>query len=122
MTEKDVTLDVREIAPRERHPMIFGAFDRLPVQGLIRLINDHEAALTARSLDGIAALDAVTLHGPPEGAGRTPTFAVTVAFADVLRDTVATPLLSVVAVAADSVPVSAVKFTGRCSVRRFSGL
>ena len=42
MTEQDVTLDVREIAPRERHPMIFGAFDRLPVQGLIRLINDHD--------------------------------------------------------------------------------
>lgn len=36
------TIDVRSIVPRERHPLIFGAFDRLqPGDGLL-LINDHD--------------------------------------------------------------------------------
>jgi uncharacterized protein (DUF2249 family) len=42
MTQDNVTLDVREIPPRDRHPMIFGAFDGLEVQGVLRLINDHD--------------------------------------------------------------------------------
>jgi cysteine desulfurase family protein (TIGR01976 family) len=39
----------------------------------------HESGLTRRFLDGLTALDHVTLHGPPTPDGRTPTFAVTVA-------------------------------------------
>ena len=36
------TVDVREIPPRERHPLIFGTFDQLaPGDGLL-LINDHD--------------------------------------------------------------------------------
>lgn len=43
MTQQDVvTLDVRSIPPRERHPTIFDTFDGLPVSGTIRLINDHD--------------------------------------------------------------------------------
>ncbi len=38
----------------------------------------YEAALTARFLDGLATRGHVTLHGPPTGVERTPTFAVTV--------------------------------------------
>lgn len=42
-------------------------------------IGAHEGELTRRFLDGIEGLGHVTLHGPAEVAGRTPTFAVTVA-------------------------------------------
>ena len=38
----------------------------------------HEAALTARFLDGLATRPHVTLHGPSTAVDRTPTFAVTV--------------------------------------------
>ncbi len=39
---EDVTLDVRQMPPWERHPTIFKAFDDLvPGQSLI-LVNDHE--------------------------------------------------------------------------------
>jgi len=37
-----VTIDVREMPPRERHPRIFGEFDALPPGGAIMLINDHD--------------------------------------------------------------------------------
>lgn len=39
---EEVTVDVRGIIPRERHPMIFSAFDRLPANGVLRLVNDHD--------------------------------------------------------------------------------
>jgi uncharacterized protein (DUF2249 family) len=35
-------LDVRAIAPRDRHPKIFGTFDALPVGGAFELLNDHD--------------------------------------------------------------------------------
>jgi len=36
------TIDVRSIAPRERHPLIFSTFDGLaPGEGLL-LVNDHD--------------------------------------------------------------------------------
>lgn len=39
---EDVTLDVRQMPPWERHPAILAAFDQLaPGQSLV-LINDHE--------------------------------------------------------------------------------
>ena len=43
MDEKDtVTIDVRQISPLQRHPMIFQTFDGLtPGQSFI-LINDHD--------------------------------------------------------------------------------
>ena len=34
-------LDVRTIPPRDRHPMIFDAFDALPPGESFELINDH---------------------------------------------------------------------------------
>ncbi len=35
-------LDVREIAPRERHPLIFGTFADLGAGESLLLINDHD--------------------------------------------------------------------------------
>ncbi|HLZ22904.1 MAG TPA: DUF2249 domain-containing protein [Ktedonobacterales bacterium] len=39
-----VTLDVRDISPRERHPTIFSRFDSLSVGDVLRLVNDHDPA------------------------------------------------------------------------------
>ena len=36
-----IEIDVRAILPRDRHPMIFTAFDSLAVGEAIELINDH---------------------------------------------------------------------------------
>jgi len=36
------TIDVREIAPRERHPLIFGSFAQLSPGEALLLINDHD--------------------------------------------------------------------------------
>ena len=44
----------------------------------MRAVGEHEDALSRRFLDGLGALPAVHLHGPPTADGRTPTFAVTV--------------------------------------------
>ncbi len=38
------TLDVREMAPRDRHPTIFARLDALKVDQSLRLINDHDPA------------------------------------------------------------------------------
>jgi uncharacterized protein (DUF2249 family) len=35
-------VDVREIQPRERHPLIFGTFDELSPGEALMLINDHD--------------------------------------------------------------------------------
>ncbi len=37
-----VTLDVREMAPRERHPTIFARLDALKAGETLRLVNDHD--------------------------------------------------------------------------------
>jgi uncharacterized protein (DUF2249 family) len=42
MAESIVTLDVRELAPRERHPLIFARLDSLRVGETLRLVNDHD--------------------------------------------------------------------------------
>jgi len=39
---KDDTLDVREIPPPKRHPLIFGAFDSLGEGESFTLVNDHD--------------------------------------------------------------------------------
>lgn len=36
------TLDVRSIAPRERHPRIFSLFDSLQPGQAFELVNDHD--------------------------------------------------------------------------------
>jgi uncharacterized protein (DUF2249 family) len=38
----DLIVDVRTIIPRDRHPLIFGAFDNLAPGRSMVLINDHE--------------------------------------------------------------------------------
>ena len=37
-----VTLDVRNLVPRERHPVIFDRLDALQVGEALRLVNDHD--------------------------------------------------------------------------------
>jgi uncharacterized protein (DUF2249 family) len=36
------TIDVREIPPRQRHPLIFGTFDTLAAGEALLLVNDHD--------------------------------------------------------------------------------
>jgi uncharacterized protein (DUF2249 family) len=36
------TLDVRQLPPRERHPLIFSKLDALPKGGTLVLVNDHD--------------------------------------------------------------------------------
>jgi uncharacterized protein (DUF2249 family) len=40
--ESAVTIDVRAIAPRFRHPLIFGIFENLPPGEALLLVNDHD--------------------------------------------------------------------------------
>lgn len=39
---KEIVLDVRDMAPRERHPRIFAAWEALPVGAALKLVNDHD--------------------------------------------------------------------------------
>jgi len=41
-TAFSTTVDVRTIAPRERHPLIFTTFRNLPAGGSMQLVNDHD--------------------------------------------------------------------------------
>jgi len=41
-TDTTTTVDVRSIAPRDRHPLIFGTFDRLARGDAFVLVNDHD--------------------------------------------------------------------------------
>lgn len=36
------TIDVRQIAPRDRHPLIFNRFDALQPGQVLQLVNDHD--------------------------------------------------------------------------------
>ncbi len=42
MTNPTTTLDVRTIAPRERHPLIFETLDALDPGAAFELVNDHD--------------------------------------------------------------------------------
>jgi uncharacterized protein (DUF2249 family) len=41
-TQSSATLDVRNIVPRERHPLIFGTFRKLGPGDAFVLVNDHD--------------------------------------------------------------------------------
>ena len=41
-TTTAVTIDVRDILPRNRHPLIFGIFEALPLGEAMMLTNDHD--------------------------------------------------------------------------------
>jgi uncharacterized protein (DUF2249 family) len=41
-TQLASTIDVREIIPRERHPLIFDSFNALPPGQSLQLVNDHD--------------------------------------------------------------------------------
>lgn len=36
------TIDVRDIAPRQRHPLIFSTFAALPAGRAMQIVNDHD--------------------------------------------------------------------------------
>ncbi|MBZ0095480.1 MAG: DUF2249 domain-containing protein [Sulfuricella sp.] len=38
----NITIDVRAIAPRDRHPLIFGTFSSLVQDEALLLVNDHD--------------------------------------------------------------------------------
>jgi uncharacterized protein (DUF2249 family) len=38
----NITVDVRTIAPRDRHPLIFGTFSSLVQDEALLLVNDHD--------------------------------------------------------------------------------
>jgi uncharacterized protein (DUF2249 family) len=40
--QQEPVIDVREIPPRQRHPLIFETFHGLPVGGALLLVNDHD--------------------------------------------------------------------------------
>lgn len=42
MSEQGKMIDVREITPRERHPLIFQTFDDLSAGEAFDLVNDHD--------------------------------------------------------------------------------
>lgn len=42
MSENGTMIDVREIAPRERHPLIFQTLDELAAGDAFELVNDHD--------------------------------------------------------------------------------
>ena len=41
-TASEVTIDVRDLVPRDRHPRIFSTWEGLPDDGSILLVNDHD--------------------------------------------------------------------------------
>jgi uncharacterized protein (DUF2249 family) len=41
-TAPDISIDVRELTPRERHPLIFNTYDGLAAGSSMLLINDHD--------------------------------------------------------------------------------
>jgi uncharacterized protein (DUF2249 family) len=41
-TQPAVSIDVRTIVPRDRHPLIFSSFGRLAVGETLELVNDHD--------------------------------------------------------------------------------
>jgi uncharacterized protein (DUF2249 family) len=42
MSAEPVRIDVRTIPPRERHPTIFAAYDRLRPGDALVIVNDHD--------------------------------------------------------------------------------
>jgi uncharacterized protein (DUF2249 family) len=42
MMNNEKIVDVRPIAPKDRHPLIFGAFENLAASESFILINDHD--------------------------------------------------------------------------------
>lgn len=42
MSEQRKMIDVREIMPRERHPLIFQTFDDMAAGEAFELVNDHD--------------------------------------------------------------------------------
>jgi cysteine desulfurase/selenocysteine lyase len=63
-----------DLALTPRHPVYFGtatAVDRGAVQGAMRRVTAWHQMLTARALDGLAAIPGIRIYGPRDAARRT---------------------------------------------------
>ena len=63
-----------DLALTPRHPVYFGTarpIDRGAVQGAMRRVTAWNQMLTARALDGLAAIPGITIYGPRDAARRT---------------------------------------------------
>ncbi|HEV2515849.1 MAG TPA: DUF2249 domain-containing protein [Devosia sp.] len=38
----EIVIDIRQVAPRMRHPLIFSTFEHLAGGGCLRIVNDHD--------------------------------------------------------------------------------
>ncbi len=54
-TETPLAIDLRTIAPRERHALVFGRFDALQAGQAMQLVNDHDPLPLRFQLDDRAA-------------------------------------------------------------------
>lgn len=50
-TTASLVIDVRELAPQERHAKIFGSFDELLPGEALQIVNDHDPLPLRRQLD-----------------------------------------------------------------------
>lgn len=50
-TTASLVIDVRELAPQERHAKIFGGFDELLPGEALQIVNDHDPLPLRRQLD-----------------------------------------------------------------------
>jgi cysteine desulfurase/selenocysteine lyase len=77
-----------DLALAPRHPVYFRTsrpLRRADVRAAMRNIASWNAALTARALDGLAAVRGITIYGPPDPARRTSLVAFNIAGRDPLE-------------------------------------
>lgn len=48
-------IDVRTVAPTQRHPLIFSTFDSLPLGAALELVNDHDPVPLNRQFESTRA-------------------------------------------------------------------
>ncbi len=85
MSPQATQIDVRRIAPMDRHPLIFTTFENLPEGQALELVNDHDPQPLRhhfqRRFPGRFAWDyleagpatwrvAITRQAPPDGHGQ----------------------------------------------------
>lgn len=68
MSANTATVDVRSIAPRERHPLIFSTFRALLPGAALELINDHDPRPLYHALqaEGPGSFDWTCLEAGPD--------------------------------------------------------
>lgn len=65
------TLDLRDMAPAERHPKIFEAFEKVPNGEALEIINDHDPQpLYYQMAAEVDEFDADAYHVEQEAEGK----------------------------------------------------